>query len=199
MVNDIIQGVETNLSETDIFVSVLACSRNIFAVINVKYSDLILADYAVEVCDDFIKMVNDVIAAVACVAGVKADPEFIVVCYSVINPGKLLKGTTDFRAFSGHCFQRDHAVCIAGENLVETFDDLSGSGFSACADMGAGVENQCVAPAAYRAVDFLCEKLNCKFERFRFYGVSEIDNVRGVDDDFGRCRVLSYTPMRAQC
>ena len=85
--------------------------RLILAVIDMEYSNLFLADHVVEIVHDIVKMMDDVVTAVARVAGVKAHPELIIMGYAVIDARQLLKRTADLGTFSGHGLKSDITVC----------------------------------------------------------------------------------------
>ena len=117
-------------------------------------------------------MMDNVITAVACVAGVKAYPELIVMCYAVIDPCQLFERTTDLRTFSGHGLKCDKTVCVWSKYLIKSFDDLGCACLNPGAHMRAGMEDKCVAPAAYRAFDFFGKEFHCEGEGFRFYRIA---------------------------
>ena len=53
------------------------------------------------------------------------------------------------------------------------------------ADVGTGMQDEHVAAHRFCPLDFLCEKFNREGKDLRFYGIGEIDDIRGVDDEAG--------------
>ena len=91
VVYDVVQGVETDLPEADVGVPVLGGAGGVFAVVDVEDRDLIPADEPVKRIHDAVEVVDDVVAAVACVAGVKADPQLVIVRDAVVDPCQFLE------------------------------------------------------------------------------------------------------------
>ena len=163
--------------------AVFCRSRHVLAVIDVEDRDLIFADHPVKLPDDIIKMGDDIITAVAGVACVKADPELIAVFYAVIDAGQFLKRTSDLRAFSSHCLKGDKAAGVCCQDFVQPLDDLFRPPLCPFSYVSAGMENEDAAAAAYSPIDLFSEKFGCKGKCFRLYCISEIDDVRSVNDD----------------
>ena len=128
MMHDIAERVKSDLAETDILVAVFAGAGGILAVVDMEDGDLVLPDDPVKLFHDVVEMMDDVIAAVAGVAGVEADAQFITAAHSVIDAGKLLECAADLRSLSRHRLKRDETVCVSGEDFVEPFDDLGRAG-----------------------------------------------------------------------
>ena len=127
---------------------------------------------------------DDIISAVACMTSVKADSQFIILDNSIINPGKFFKILSDFWSLSGHCFKGNTAVSLSSENFIESFDDLCSSDFDTGTYMSTWMKDQSVAPAGNRAVDFFCQKFYGKRERLWFYWITEVDDIRCMNDNF---------------
>ena len=163
---DIGDRIKADFSEADICMAVFGGAGWIFAVINMEDSDLVFSDQPVKVVDDTVEIVDDVIAAVACMAGVKADTKLVVVDDTIINLCKLFKCPADLRTFSCHCFQCDVARSIAGKYFVEPFDDLCNACLSTCADVGAGVEDQCAALAGSSPLNLQLGEIRQRAQRF---------------------------------
>ena len=71
---DIIDRVKTDVSETDVLMTVLSSTWRILAVIDMEDRNLILSDDAVKFIYYIIKMINDIVPAVARMTGVKTYP-----------------------------------------------------------------------------------------------------------------------------
>ena len=71
---DIIDRVKTDVSETDVLMTVLSSTWRILAVIDMEDRDLILSDDTVKFTYYIIKMMDDIVPAVARMTGVKAYP-----------------------------------------------------------------------------------------------------------------------------
>ena len=91
MVDDRVQGVKSEMSETEVLVPVLLRAPGVFAVIDMEHGNLILPDETVEFTDHIIKVPDNVVAAVTGVAGVKADPQLLAVSYAVIYARQFLE------------------------------------------------------------------------------------------------------------
>ena len=135
MVNNVVERIETDLPETYVFMAVFCRSGNILAVIDVEYGNLVFPDDVVEILYDMIKIPDDIIAAVAGVAGVKAYSQPAVILNAVIDSGQFFERTSDLRTFAGHSLKSYDTVGICGQHLVESFDDLLCSDFCTCAYM----------------------------------------------------------------
>ena len=83
-------------SKANIFMPVFRGSWNIFTVIDVEDCNLIFSKQTVKRLHNIIKMMDDIISAVACMTSVKADSQFIILDNSIINPGKFFKIPSDF-------------------------------------------------------------------------------------------------------
>ncbi len=60
------------------------------------------------------------------------------------------------------------------------------SSIRSCADGGkSGMQDEHVAAHRFCPLNFLCEKFNREGKDLRFYGIGEIDDIRGVDDEAG--------------
>ena len=188
--------VKSDMSETDIGMPVFCGSRNIFTVINVKDGNLIFSDQAVELIDHIIEMVDDIISAVTGMAGVKADSQLVIVYNAVINLCKLFKCAADFGTFSGHGFQCDMTGSICCQDSVESFDDLADSGVSSGSYMRTRMKYQSMAFAGGSALNLLCQEFDCKFKCFRFYRISQIDDIGSMYDDFVNAMFFHIFPGR---
>ena len=56
------------------------------------------------------------------------------------------------------------------------------------------MKNQDVAFAGHRAFNFLRQEFDGQFKGFRFDGVSQVDNIRGVDKDLLDSMLLHIVP-----
>ena len=61
---------------------------------------------------------DDVVAAVVGMAGVKADTELVIICDAVVDAGKLLESTSGFRPFSRHSLKGDVQACVFCEHFI---------------------------------------------------------------------------------
>ena len=59
-------------------------------------------------------------------------------------------------------------------------DNLLGTGLDAGADMCARMENQQMASAGNRTLQFFIQKFHCQLKSFRLYCIPQVDDVRGV-------------------
>ncbi len=71
---DIIDRVKTDVSETDVLMTVLSSTWRILAIIDMEDRDLILSDDTVKFIYYIIKMMDDIVPAVARMTGVKTYP-----------------------------------------------------------------------------------------------------------------------------
>lgn len=133
---------------SDIGMAVFCRAQAVFAVINMKNSDLFPAEYPVEFLHDPVKVIHNVVACVIYMAGIKAYPQLVTAGDSVIDGGKLFKAPTDFRAFAGHGFQSYTYRCIRGEHRIQPPDDLADARLASRAHMGAGMKYQHAAAMA---------------------------------------------------
>ena len=194
--NDIIQRVESDFPEADVFMTVLRGSRYIFTVIDMEYRNLILAYDSIEFLDDVVKMVNDIIPAVACMARIKTHTQLIAVLYSVVDPGQLFKETTDLRTFSCHGLKCYKTISIRGQYFIQAFDDPGSAGLDSGAYVCSGVKDKCMASAAYCPLDLFGKKLHGERVCFRLYGIPQINDIRCVDDDVADSVFLHIFPGR---
>lgn len=104
------EGVKANEALSDIGVAVLVTTALVFAVVDVKYGNLILSDQTVKLPNHTVKIMHDVIAGIMDVTGVKADAQPVVLHDAVIDCRELFKRSADLGTFSCHCLQCDHAV-----------------------------------------------------------------------------------------
>ena len=92
MVYDGSKSLKSDFALTDIGMAVFLCALRIFAVIDMEDSNLVFSENPVKGFDDTVKIIPDVISAVMCVAGVKADTKLFIIGDAAINPGQLFKG-----------------------------------------------------------------------------------------------------------
>ena len=74
VVHDIMESVKANMAKADIGMPVFGRTRHILTVIDMEKGNLFLAQQPVKLGYDIIKMMNDIITAVTCMAGIEADP-----------------------------------------------------------------------------------------------------------------------------
>lgn len=103
-----------------------------------KYGDPVFSDDFIKLFDHTIKIVDNIIAAVVCVTGVKTNSKFFVECNFVKNPSKFFESAADFGAFSSHGFKRDVAGSIPRQNFIDSFCNLIDSGIYTGANMAPG-------------------------------------------------------------
>ena len=82
--------------------AILGSTAYIFAVINVKDGNLLFAYEFVKMVDDSVKIVNDIIATVMCMAGIKADAQLFVVDNTVVDACKFFERPSDLGSLSCH-------------------------------------------------------------------------------------------------
>lgn len=75
--------------------AILGKRRVYFAVINVKDGNLLFVYEFVKMIDDSVKIVNDIIATVMCMAGIKADAQLFVVDNTVVDACKFFERPSD--------------------------------------------------------------------------------------------------------
>ena len=163
--------------------AILMCAAGILAVVDMEDSNLFFSEDTVKRIHDSIEMMDDIISAVTGVTGIKADPQFVVMHYTIVNGSQFFKCTTNFRAFSGHGLQCNAAVCVRREDFVQPFNNLCGSGLNSFAYMGTGMKDQGVAFTGNGTFKLFGEKFNSKGESFWSDSVSEIDDVGSVDNN----------------
>ena len=89
--HDIGECIKADFTETYVGMAILGSAAYIFTVVNVKDSNLLFAYELVKVVDDSVKIVNDIIATVMCMAGIKADTQLFVVDNTIVDACKFLK------------------------------------------------------------------------------------------------------------
>ena len=122
--------------------------------------------------------------------------EIIVHAPYIINLCKLFKCAADFGTFSGHGFQCDMTGSICCQDSVESFDDLADSGVSSGSYMRTRMKYQSMAFAGGSALNLLCQEFDCKFKCFRFYRISQIDDIGSMYDDFVNAMFFHIFPGR---
>ena len=98
--------------------AILGSAAYIFTVVNVKDSNLLFAYELVKVVDDSVKIVNDIIATVMCMAGIKADTQLFVVDNTIVDACKFLKRPSDLGSLSCHCLQGNITVRVLAQDCV---------------------------------------------------------------------------------
>ena len=177
MVYDTAQRFGADGALSDIGVAVFCRAQAVFAVINMKNSDLFPAEYPVEFLHDPVKVIHNVVACVIYMAGIKAYPQLVTAGDSVIDGGKLFKAPTDFRAFAGHGFQSYAYRCIWGEHRIQPPDDLADARLASCAHMGAGMKYQHAAAHGGGPFQLQRQKIHSQGVGIGIYRVGQIDNI----------------------
>ena len=183
VVYDIGEGIESNFSSAEIGMPVFLCTTHIFTVVNMKDRNLIFTDQMIKLVDHTVEITTDIITTVVSVAGIKTDTQFVAVDYAVIDCCKFFKRPAKFRPFSRHGFQCNMKRRVFCQDFIEPLYDLLKSGFNSGTDVGTRMQNQSLAFAGGRAVNFFCQKFHGQFICLRFYGITKIDNIRSVNDD----------------
>jgi len=117
------------------------------------------------------------------VAQIQTDTQFIVISHFIIDLCELFKAASDFRAFSGHCFQCD--ITGAGvQHFIQSLSDSVNTGFCTGADMGAGMQDQYLAAHRLCAFDLQSQKFYGKFIGLCIDRIGQIDNIGRVYDKF---------------
>ena len=93
--HDIGECIKADFAETYVGMAILGSAAYIFAVINVKDGNLLFAYEFVKMVDDSVKIVNDIIATVMCMAGIKADAQLFVVDNTVVDACKFFERPSD--------------------------------------------------------------------------------------------------------
>ena len=117
---------------------VFCCTGEILAVVDMEDSNLFFSEDTVKRIHDSIEMMDDIISAVTGVTSIKADPQFVVMRYTIVNGSQFFKCTTNFRAFSSHGLQCNAAVSVRREDFVQPFNNLCGSGLNSFATWEPG-------------------------------------------------------------
>ena len=100
--HDIGECIKADFAETYVGMAILGSTAYIFAVINVKDGNLLFAYEFVKMVDDSVKIVNDIIATVMCMAGIKADAQLFVVDNTVVDACKFFERPSDLGSLSCH-------------------------------------------------------------------------------------------------
>lgn len=87
MVNDVIDRFKTNHAGADRGVAILRVPSEVFAVIYMEYSQPIQSNDFVELFHDTVEVIDNIIPGVVCMAGVKANGQFVIELYFVDNSG----------------------------------------------------------------------------------------------------------------
>ena len=124
--------------------TVFVRSERIFAVINMKYRNLVQPKNAVKFFHYLFVMIDDVVSCIIYMAGIKAHAEVFRIPHAVINRFKFFERTTNLAAFSCHCLQGNLHFHILFHYHIQSFDDLRDTGFFTRAHMGTRMENKCL-------------------------------------------------------
>lgn len=107
VMDNIREGVKANLAKTDVSMSVFCGTASILTVVDMEDRNLILPKKVVKFLDHTVKIMNDIITAVMCVASVKSYPKLLVVSDTVVYACQFFKVSSQLRAFSRHSLKCD--------------------------------------------------------------------------------------------
>ena len=113
----------------DFFVAVLVAGRRVFAVVDMDGLEPIQTDNPVKLGNHAVQIVDDIVAAVGNVAGIKTYPQLVVDGYTVDDGPKLLKAAADLAALAGHGFQQHRGGLLLGKDFVKHFGDVGNALF----------------------------------------------------------------------
>ena len=102
--HDPVKCIITDIAVADIGMAVFSGTTGILAVIDMKDGNLILANQMIKAVHDTIKIMNDLLAGIMDMTGIKADTESVTGIHAVIDPGEIFKVCSDLGAFSCHGF-----------------------------------------------------------------------------------------------
>src|SRR5699024_10770181 len=156
--------------------------------------NLVLPDEAVKLLYHAVEIVDDIVAAVAGVAGVKADPQLVAAGDTVVDAGQLLEAAADLRALSGHGLQGDAHRGVRCQDVVQAPDDLADACVHPGSHMRPGVQDEDPAPAGGGPLQLQGQEPLCQLIGLRLDRVGQIDDVGSVDDDIINPMFLHVLP-----
>ena len=181
MIDDIAKALKADTAEAEVLMPVFVRAQRVLAVIDMEDCDLILADDAVKLFHHSRKVILHIITGIVGMAGIKTDPEPMIVFHSVINARQLFKAPADLRSLSRHGLQSDMDAAVFLKHLVESLDDLRDTGVHSRAHMRAGMKDQGVAVHRFCPLDLQPEKIHRQLKRLRLYGIGKVNDVRRMD------------------
>jgi len=137
MVDDARQSFNSDRAFTDFFMAVLVAAERVFAVVEVDRLQARKTNRTVKLLQYTVKIVNDVITAIADVARIQTDAQLFLPLGAVDDLPQLLKRAADLAALAGHGFQQNGGVLFRRQNAVEQLHNLGDARFHVLLHMAA--------------------------------------------------------------
>ena len=119
MIYDTYNGIQTQTAFADSGMPVLVRACRVEAVIDVQSAQLFQAYDVVKLLQHPVKIIYDIIACVADMACVQADPYLVLYLDTVNYSRKLLEPAADLTALAGHGLQQYHRALLRRDYPVE--------------------------------------------------------------------------------
>ena len=140
MIHHAAEGLRAQKAFADAGVAVLLCTAGIEAVVDMDGLQPVQADDLVELCQHAVQIMDDIVACVGDMAGVKAHAHFIRQRHAVKDLPQLLKPAAYLRAFAGHGLQQHRGAELRRQDGVEGVGNKADAGFEPLSGMAAGME-----------------------------------------------------------
>ena len=144
----------------DFVVSVLMRIAAVHAVVEMYRVKLVKPDYAVKFGQNSVKVVFDVVAAVPCMARVKAYAKLLGDVCALDNRLQLLEISAYLAALAGHRFKQHYGVHVRTQHAVKRVRDKLDASFNALPHMAAGMEIVVVARQVLHALDVVLQHID---------------------------------------
>lgn len=123
-------------------------------------SDAAKSDYAVELLQHAVQIVDDIIARIMDVAGVETDSQAAVILDLVNNRRDLLEAAANLGALARHRLQRDVHVRLlrVPQHFIQALRNAVNSIFGILVRIGARMKHDIIYADAIRAVNLILQE-----------------------------------------
>lgn len=185
VIDDAGQGRQADVALADAGVAVLGAADGVPAVVEMNGPQSLKADDPVEFGQHAVEVVDDIVAGVMHVTGVKTDTHFFPQGDPVQNQAQFLKVAAKFTALAGHGLQQHRRRLLRRQDGVELGGDQGDARLFALSDMTAWMEGIEIARQVFQAFQVVLHGVQCEMARLGV-GRAGVERVGGMGQDAGK-------------